>query len=66
MAEYTESFARFILECRETYDELCERIENGEVPSGTAATIRVTIPAEAVDEIRLDRLRVMAEANGHG
>ena len=66
MAEYTEAFLRFIIECRHTYDELCERIENGEVPSGTSAKVTIEIPSHTIDEIRLDRLAAMAEANGHG
>ena len=65
MAEYTEAFARFILEARDAYNDLCAEIEAGRVPAGNSATVRITLPAVVVDQIRADRLAALA-ANGNG
>lgn len=67
MAEYTETFAGFILECKQAYEDLCARIEAGDVPSGGTATVRITLNAQAVNRIRADRLLLAAASeNGHG
>lgn len=66
MAEYSESFARFIIECKETYEDLCRRIENGEVPSGTSAKVTIEIPVVTINQIRAERVIALAETNGGG
>lgn len=65
MAEYTESFARFIIECKEAYADVCARIANGEVPAGSKASLTIEIPREVVDRIRFEMFAASAEAN-HG
>lgn len=56
MADYSNAFACFILECRDAYEDLAKRIDAGEVPEGRAATIRIQIPATAINAIRQERL----------
>ena len=66
MPEYTEAFAHYILECKGAYEELCQRIESGEVLAGTKATVTIGIPANFVDEIRRERLALMANGGNGG
>lgn len=63
MTEYTESFAKFILSCKASYEDLVEKIENGDVVAGQMAKVTIEIPALDVDRIRLERLAI-ASANG--
>ena len=60
-SEYTETFAKFIISCRQEYDVLCDTIRRGEVPAGHSATISIRIPADWVDRIRFD---IIAGMNG--
>lgn len=63
MAEYTETFAQFILECKATYDDLCAMIDAGDVEEGKQAKVTITITSTMVEQIRHERL---AEVNGNG
>ena len=66
MAEYTESFAQFILQAQDAYDELCDKIDRGLVLADHAATVKLTVPAGMVDQIRRERLLIAASKNGNG
>jgi hypothetical protein len=57
--EYTATFAKFIISCRAEYDELCERIDRGEVPAGHGLIVRLEIPPEDVDRIRFERIAAL-------
>jgi hypothetical protein len=61
--EYSEVFAKFILECRDGYNDLCAKIDAGDVKAGAAATLKVTLAPEAVDQIRFERIAAAASAN---
>ena len=66
--EYSEAFAAYILEARDLFKDLEAQIDRGGVPAGRSVTLKITIPAVAVDQIRADRLAVAASQNGdsHG
>jgi hypothetical protein len=54
MAEYSEAFARYIMECKRSYEDVLAAIERGDVPPGRGAQITIQIPAQAVDRMRFD------------
>lgn len=62
-SDYPPSYLRFMQECRATYLDICERIDNGNAPAGAPAQVKFEIPANLVDEIRFDRLAAAAEAS---
>ena len=62
--QYTEVFAGFILEARDAYNDLREEIRAGRVPADQQATIRITLPAAAVDQIRRELLAEEATDGG--
>ena len=43
--EYTEAFARYIIECKKSYEDVLARIESGNVPAGLPLTVTSTPPA---------------------
>lgn len=52
--QHTEAFARFILECRDAFGDLCTEIEEGRVPPGRSAKFTIEFTAGMVDQIRRD------------
>lgn len=56
----TDVYAGFIVECRRNWDDLCRRIEAGDVPAGVSAKLTVEVPAATIDHIRFDRIVAMA------
>lgn len=60
---FAPSFVRFMRECKTIYDEVCERIDNGDVPAGAPAQVMFEIPPNLVNEIRFDRLAAAASAD---
>ena len=63
MAEYTEAFARYILECKQSYEDVLAAIERGDVPAGHSAKVTIEIPRSVVDQMRFDVLAAGVEAN---
>jgi hypothetical protein len=64
MAEsFAPSFIRFMRECKSIYDDVCHRIDNGDVPAGAPAQVMFEIPPNLVDEIRFDRLAAAARTD---
>ena len=66
MAEYSEAFAAFILECRDAWNDVNARIDRGDVLAGKAVTVRIRIPPMVVDQMRQDRLAVLANGGSNG
>jgi len=60
-AEYTETFAKFIISCQREYTRFCERVAAGEVPPHASVKMTLDIPADDVDRIRFD---MIAATNG--
>lgn len=56
-------YAGFIVECRRNWDDLCRRIEAGDVPAGVSAKLTVEVPPATIDHIRFDRIVALAEAS---
>jgi len=64
-SSYTEQFAKFIISCRMEYDELCRRIDDGEIPAGHGVTMRLEIPPDDIDRIRFERIAALnGDLNG--
>jgi hypothetical protein len=63
MTEYTDAYVRFMLECKGAFDDLCEKIDAGDVLAHQSARVVVTIPASVVDQVRFDRIAAAAEAS---
>lgn len=59
--EHTQSYVRFMMECKGSYEDLCDRIDEGSVPAGCTAKVTIEVPRVVVDAIRFDRIAASAE-----
>jgi hypothetical protein len=63
MPEFTKSYVAFMRECKQAFDDLGQMIDGGRVSPGNKCTVKITIPAEVVDQIRFERLATLVEAS---
>lgn len=51
MTVITDTYAEFLVECRGAFEDLCWRIDAGEVPAGVSAKVTIDVPPGIVDRL---------------
>ena len=51
MLTVTDVYADFLVECRGVFEDLCRRIDAGEVPEGASAKLTIEVSSGMVDQL---------------
>lgn len=51
MTVITDVYGEFLVECRGGFEDLCRKIDAGEVPPGVSAKVTIEVSSEIVDRL---------------